>query len=83
MINRTIVLNTLIKHETLTATDVEKEENLGLVPDGNNLKFLLDELVESGHISILGGASKLTYTITNKGISEGIRLNEEEKKNRS
>ena len=48
-INRTIVLNTLIKHETLT----------------------------SRHIHLISGVVPSTYTITNKGIIEGARLNKE------
>lgn len=73
-INRTIVLNSLIKHETLTITDLAKEENLGMVPDKVHLQYLIDELVESGHAHALDGVFPSTYTITTKGIQEGIRL---------
>ncbi|WP_162056240.1 hypothetical protein [Pontibacter pamirensis] len=62
------------KHETLTIDDLAKEENLGVTADGNQLQLLVDELVESGHISILDGASPCTYTITEKGISAGKRI---------
>lgn len=75
-INRTLLLNTLIRHETLTITDIAKIENLGMIPDTNHLNFLLEELVESGDINTLDGVSPCTYTITNKGIKEGERLNE-------
>ena len=73
-INRRIVLATLIKHETLTEQDVAKEENLGLVPNKVQLGFLLSELALSGHILVLPGVVPVTYTITQKGIDEGRRL---------
>jgi hypothetical protein len=73
-INRKIVLDTLIKHETLTEDDVAKEENLGLVPSKEQLGFLLSELSLSGHILVLPGVVPVTYIITQKGIDEGRRL---------
>ncbi|PTX15019.1 hypothetical protein C8N40_109117 [Pontibacter mucosus] len=73
-LNRTIVLNALIKHETLTIGDFAKEENLGASPGGNHLQLLVDELVQSGHIHILAGVSPYTYTISDEGIREGARL---------
>ncbi|HEY1113449.1 MAG TPA: hypothetical protein VGE66_07800 [Chitinophagaceae bacterium] len=76
-INRKIVLDTLIKHETLTVDDLGKEENLGMVPDKDHLNFLLNELENSGHITLLEGTDPVTYTITVKGIEEGKRLQEE------
>lgn len=76
-INRIIVLNTLIQHETLTIDDLAREENLGMVPNKDHLDFLLRELTDSGHITILNGVVPCTYTITEKGIHEGARLNEE------
>ena len=75
-LNRTLVLNTLIKHETLTLADIAKEENLGLTPNEQHLRFLLAELDESGYIQKLDGAAESTYTITDKGIEEGERLKE-------
>ena len=76
-LNRIIVLNSLIKHETLLFTDLAKAENLGMIADETHLQFLLDELVESDHIHILDGAHPCTYTITVKGINEGKRLTRE------
>lgn len=76
-INRTIVLNTLIRHETLTIDDLVKEENLGMVPNEDHLNFLLIELEQSGHITLLEGTNPVTYTITVKGIEEGKRMNGE------
>jgi hypothetical protein len=73
-VNRRILLDTLIKHETLTEEDIAKEENLGIVPNKEQLGFLLSELSLSGHILILSGAFPVTYTITQKGIDEGKRL---------
>ncbi len=74
-ISRTTVLNTLIKHETLTITDLARKENLGMVANKVLLDFLLDELVENGEVQTLNGVIPVTYTITNKGIEEGERLN--------
>jgi predicted transcriptional regulator len=74
-VNRVLLLNTLIKHETLTITDIAKEENLGLVPNKEHLKFLLDELSDTGYIQMLVGVDPNTYTITDKGIREGARIN--------
>jgi predicted transcriptional regulator len=75
-LNRTTVLNSLIKHETLTIVDICKSENLGMLPDKKHLNFLLKELVESGDIDTLNGVIPCTYTITEKGIEEGERLSE-------
>jgi predicted transcriptional regulator len=77
MLNRTLVLNTLIRHETLTINDIAKEENLGIIPNEEHLQLLLDELTESDHVHILNGAEPRTYTITDKGIKEGTRLKAE------
>jgi len=74
-INRTMVLNSLIKHETLTILNVRKAEYLGMVPDRVHLNFLLNELIESKFVDTLNGVTPLTYTITTKGITEGARLN--------
>ena len=74
-VNRTMVLNTLIKHETLTIVDIRKAENIGLIPDNVHLNFL-NELIESRDIQTLNGATPLTYTITSRGIAEGKRLKE-------
>ena len=74
MLNRTIVLYTLIRHETLTIDDIAKEENLGTKPNEEHLRLLLNELTASEHIHILSGAEPCTYTITDKGIQEGERL---------
>lgn len=73
-VNRKIVLETLIKHETLKEDDIAKEENLGVIPNKEQLRFLLSELDLSGHIQVLSGADPVTYTITQKGIDEGARL---------
>jgi hypothetical protein len=73
-IDRKIVLETLIRHETLTLPDLAKKENIGVVPDIAHLKYLLDELHDSGHLHNLPGVNPLTYTITKKGIEEGVRL---------
>ena len=74
-ITRKIVLDTLIKHETLTITDIAKEENLGIVPDEGELRFLLGELKKKGFIQVLHGAEPCTYSITDLGIEEGKRMN--------
>jgi hypothetical protein len=73
-VNRKILLETLIKHETLTINDIAKKENLGVVPNKEQLGFLLSELSLSKHILKLSGADAATYTITQKGIDEGRRL---------
>jgi hypothetical protein len=75
-IDRKTVLDTLIKHETLTIDDLTKKENIGVVPDPEHLRFLLEELRDSGHLENLPGVEPLTYTITKKGIDEGVRLKE-------
>lgn len=80
-LNRTMVLHSLIKHETLTIIDFCKNENLGILMEGilmdkTHLNFLLTELIESGDIEKLNGVMPCTYTITKKGIKEGERLSE-------
>ncbi len=79
MLNRATVLDALIRHETLSINDIRKPENLGLVPEEKHLQFLLDELTESKHITLLASVTPHTYTITDKGIEEGNRLKEETK----
>ena len=74
-LNRILVLNMFIKHETLTLADAAKEENLGVIPDKQHFGFLLAELEENGYVHQLAGAIPSTYTITEKGIAEGKRLN--------
>ena len=69
-----IVLNTLIKHETLTLTDLAKEENIGMSLRPDDLQSVLDELNSEGFVDVLNGVSPATYTITTNGISEGTRL---------
>lgn len=72
---RSILLDSLVKHETLTREDISKEENLGLVMDETYLQVLLDELTQNGYLNILDGINPSTYTITEKGIAESKRLN--------
>lgn len=79
-LNRTMILKTLIKHETLTLGDLAKMVNPGTVPEDNHLQLLLDELLQSGHLHMLKGVAPHTYTITNKGIREGERLVQETQK---
>jgi hypothetical protein len=73
-INRKIVLDTLIQHETLTIDDLGKKEIIGVVADKNHLQLLLTELSNGGYLEDLPGVQPLTYTITKKGIEEGVRL---------
>ena len=74
ILNRKVLLNTLIKHETLTLTDIAKERNLGLIPNKQHLQLLLDELEQDSYIKKLDGAIPCTYTVTDKGIAEGNRI---------
>jgi hypothetical protein len=71
-----IVLNTLIKHETLTLVDLAKEENIGMTLRPDDLKCVLDELNNNGFVNILDDVSPVTYTITDNGIREGARLSD-------
>ncbi len=73
-LNRILLLNTLIKHGTLTLKDVGKHETLGLTPNKHHLQVLLDQLEQQSCIQKLNGALPCTYTITDKGIAEGNRL---------
>jgi CheY-like chemotaxis protein len=81
-LNRKILLDTMAKHETLTLEDVGKYENLGLVPDQVQLRYLLKELVEEGFLTTLDGAFTPTYTITDKGLEEVKRLADESMQSR-
>jgi hypothetical protein len=73
-IDRGLVLDSMISHETLTVADLAKQEALGTTPDIIHLEYLLEELHDSGHLQQLPGVTPLTYTITKKGIEEGVRL---------
>ncbi|WP_170971191.1 hypothetical protein [Ilyomonas limi] len=48
-----------------------------MVPDTNHLQLLLDELNESGYIHFREGVVLQTYSITDKGINEGARIDNE------
>jgi hypothetical protein len=74
-INPLMVLNTLIKHETLTIDDLSKEENLGIPSNPEEVQSVLNKLADSRFVIALDNVSPPTYTITTKGISEGARLN--------
>lgn len=74
-LNRAIVLNTLIKHETLTLEDFAKHDDLGTAPNEHHLRLLLEELEEGCYVQKLCEAPSCTYTITVNGIAEGKRLN--------
>ncbi len=71
-----IVLNTLIKHETLTLNDLAKEENIGMSLRTNDLEDVLNKLSDDGFVDVLNGVSPVTYTITAEGICEGERLSD-------
>lgn len=74
-IDSKLVLNTLIQHETLTIDDLTKKENIGvLISDTTHLRLQLEELKDNGYLEDLAGVTPLTYTITKKGIDEGVRL---------
>jgi hypothetical protein len=73
-IDRKLVLDVMIRHETLTVPDLAKKETLGITPDLTHLEYLLEELHDSGHLQELPGVTPLTYTITKRGIEEGLRL---------
>ncbi|MGZ8545285.1 MAG: hypothetical protein ACXWV0_08305 [Flavisolibacter sp.] len=76
-VSRQVVLNTLIKHETLTINDIADPGNLGMRADAVQLQSTLDQLVDAGLVTVLDGAHPATYTITSKGIEEGERLKNE------
>ena len=71
-----LVLNTIIKHETLTLTDLAKEENIGMTLRTDDLQAVLNELSADGFVDTLDDVTPVTYTVTTTGITEGIRLNE-------
>lgn len=69
-----IVLNTLIKHETLTINDLASEKNIGMELSQDDLQLALDELNKEGFVECLDDVVPVTYTITSDGIIEGERL---------
>ena len=73
-VSREVVLNTLIKHETLTINDIADPGNLGMRADAQQLQSTLDQLEDAGFIDVLEGAHPKTYTITTRGIEEGERM---------
>ena len=73
-INRSLVLNSLIKHETQTLEDLNKQDNIGSSSNRGVLSQLLEELKDGGFIETLNDVEPITYTITEKGIDEGLRL---------
>jgi hypothetical protein len=73
-VTRHLLLTTLSKHEALTIDDIAKPEYLGLLPDLNQLKYLLHQLSIRGHIAKMNGTTPTTYMITKEGIEENNRL---------
>ncbi|MDB5253568.1 MAG: hypothetical protein JWP27_2737 [Flaviaesturariibacter sp.] len=74
LLNRKILIDTLVRHETLTVDDLAKPVNLGFAPHPGELTYLLHRLQEAGFITALAGVDPRTFTITDKGIAEGQRL---------
>lgn len=73
-LSRILVLNTLIKHETLTLADLGKEENIGIAANQRHLLVLVEDLEDEGLVEKINGATISTYSVTDKGIDEGKRL---------
>lgn len=73
-INRYLVLNIMIRHETLSLSTLAKNEAFGADPDILHLGYLVQELLDSGDLKMLPGTEPPAYTITDKGIEEGKRL---------
>lgn len=73
-VTRKIILQTLLKHKSLPVKDIVKEEFLGLVPDKNQLTFLLHQLSSHGFIIILNSVAGTTCNITAEGRKELQRL---------
>ena len=69
-----MLLNTVSKHHHLTLNEIVKEENLGMVPDEYQVRYLLRQLTINGFIKVLEGISPVTYMITAKGAEEQKRL---------
>ncbi|MGE5521487.1 MAG: hypothetical protein ACM3VS_16295 [Candidatus Dadabacteria bacterium] len=65
-LTRIHLLNRFIKHKSLTLS--------GLTPNKLQLQLLLDKLEHQLCIRRLSGVIPITYTITDKGIAEGTRL---------
>lgn len=78
-LNPSLVLDTLIKHETLTIHDLSKEENLGIPCTPEEVEPLLHKLKDHGFVTALANVHPPTYTITDKGIKEGRKWKEEAK----
>ncbi len=74
VLTRTLILNILIKHETLTVEGIAKHIDKRMAPNLQHLNFLLDELTGIGFLKMLNGILPPTYTITSDGIAEGERL---------
>jgi hypothetical protein len=74
ILNRLRLLKTFRVHETLKLEDISKEENLGMVPDLNQLNYMLTEMTDCGYLKILNDIVPATYSITDDGIQEYERL---------
>ena len=74
ILTRNLVLETMVRHETLTLVGLQEQEVMGFDPNKEQLHILLSELVETECLTLLNGVTPETYTITNKGIGEGKKL---------
>lgn len=69
-----IVLKALVKHETLTFPDLVQEKNLGINLPSEDIEMALENLESKKLVSKLDGIHPPTYTITQKGIEESLKL---------
>lgn len=73
LFDRTLLLISVIKHETPVIGDLTNEENMETMYDKEQLKILLNELRKSDYIVQLNGVNPSAYTINGKRIAEDKR----------
>jgi hypothetical protein len=71
-----IVLQALIRHETLTFPDLLLEKNLGIALPEAYVETALQQLRSNKLVDLLNDTDPPTYTITAKGIEEGQKASE-------
>jgi hypothetical protein len=69
-----IVLNALVKHETLTFPDLTEEKNLGVKVTTEDVEQAVEHLHQQKFVVQLDGAEPRTYTITTLGIEESQKF---------
>ena len=76
-INRNMLFHAFVQHETVTIDSLKSSLCIESVQNVSHLTFLLEELCGERYIKYFEGVLPDTYTITDHGLTEAKRLQDE------